>query len=82
MTAPLAEMTMGKLIRLRRKETRQSMQALADACGTSKSYIYEIEKGITVNIGIVLAAKIALVLNISLTRLAALAICDSGATKQ
>ncbi len=67
-------MKLGELIESRRKENGYSLQDVADACGASKGYIWEIEDGRTVNIGLLLAVRLAICLNLSVSMLAAAAI--------
>jgi transcriptional regulator with XRE-family HTH domain len=70
----------GELIESRRKEAGMSLQDVADACGISKGYVWEIENGKTVNIGILLAIRLSICMGLSVNMLAAAALESSDAT--
>lgn len=67
-------MKLGELIKSRREQAAMSLQDLGDACGVSKAYIWEIEQGKTVNIGLILALKLSIALAIPVNCLAAAAV--------
>lgn len=56
-------MRIGELIESRRKKAGMSLQDVADACGISKGYLWEIEDGRTVNVGILLAIRLGIHVN-------------------
>lgn len=71
-------MRLGDLIKQRREQAGMSLQDLADSCGCTKSYVWDIEQGKTVNIGLLLAARLSVALGVPVNALAAAAV-DSGA---
>lgn len=70
-------MRLGELLETRRKEAGMSLQDVADACGISKGYVWEIEDGKTVNIGILLAIRLSICMGIQVNMLAAAALASS-----
>ncbi|NCT81631.1 MAG: helix-turn-helix transcriptional regulator [Comamonadaceae bacterium] len=62
----------GKAVRARRLAIGVSQEALADAAEIDRSYMSSIERGLQ-NIGLVLAARIAVALDMSLKELVGLA---------
>lgn len=60
----------GAAVQAKRIEIGVSQEALADAAGVDRSYLSSIERGLQ-NIGLVLAAKIAVALDVSLAELIA-----------
>lgn len=67
-------MNLGDLIKQKRTAMGLSLQEAGDSCLTSKAHFHEIEKGGTVNIGLLLAIRISLVLGISINQIAASAL--------
>ncbi len=55
-----------------------TIRQVADAVGTTPSYLHELEHGKTVNIRLPLAAKLSRVLKISFTALAAAALAGES----
>jgi len=66
-------MRLGELINQRRKQAGMSLQDLADACGSTKSHLWEVEQGRTVNIGILLAVRLSISLGVPVNVLASAA---------
>jgi transcriptional regulator with XRE-family HTH domain len=64
-------MKLCELIESRRKQSGMSLQDLADACGATKTHVWEIEQGKTVNIGLLLAVRLSIALGIPVNALAA-----------
>ena len=62
----------GLAVQAKRAEIGVSQEALADAAGIDRSYLSSIERGLQ-NVGLVLAAKIASALEVSLADLIAAA---------
>ena len=71
-------MKLGALIQSRREQRKLSVRQVAEAVGTTPSYLYELEHGKTVNIRLPLAARLSEVLKISLASLAAAALKEEG----
>jgi transcriptional regulator with XRE-family HTH domain len=67
-------MKLAELIRSRREAQDMSLQDLADACGLTKSHVWEIEQGKTVNIGLLSAVRLSIALNVGISVLAAAAL--------
>ena len=67
-------MTLGELIKGRRTQADMSLQDLADACGATKGYVWEIENGRTINIGLLLAVRLSIALGVPVNVLAAAAL--------
>ena len=75
-------MTLGELVKTKRQAANLTLEELAELCKSSKSYIHEIESGKTVNVGIVMAAKLALALGTSVNAMAMLAIAELAGLKE
>lgn len=71
-------MKLGQLIQAKREQRKLSIRHIAEAVGTTPSYLYELEQGKTVNIRLPLAAKLSEVLKVPLTALAAAAMAGEG----
>lgn len=67
-------MKLGDLIKQRRETAGMSLQDVADAVGATKGYIWEIENGKTVNIGLLLVVRLSVALAIPVNALAASAL--------
>lgn len=69
-------MKLGELIKSRRDASGLSLQELADACGVTKSHIWELEQGSTSNPSLRLTIKLSMVLGVSVGSLAATLVED------
>lgn len=67
-------MSLGELIRSARERAGMSLQDLADATGASKGHLHGVEQGKTVDIGILLAARLSIALGLTITALASAAV--------
>lgn len=67
-----------ELIRSKREQRMLTIRQVADAVGTTPSYLHELEHGKTVNIRLPLAAKLSRVLKISFAALAAAALAGEN----
>lgn len=67
-----------ELIRSKREQRMLTIRQVADAVGTTSSYLHELEHGKTVNIRLPLAAKLSRVLKISFAALAAAALAGEN----
>lgn len=75
-------MRLGELVKAKRQSANLTLEELAELCGSGKSHIHEIESGKTLNIGIVMAAKLALALGISVNSMAMLVIAELAGVKE
>ena len=75
-------MKLGELIKSKRAAAGLTLEELADLCGSGKSHIHGIESGKTLDIGIVMAAKLALALGISVNSMAMLVIAELAGIKE
>lgn len=64
-------MNLAELIRSRRNALGMTLEDLADAASSSKSYVHELEAGKSYKMGLPLAARFALVLGINVNMMAA-----------
>jgi transcriptional regulator with XRE-family HTH domain len=69
---------LGALLKSRREAAGLSLQDVADACSLSKGYVWEIEAGKTVNIGLLTAIRLSVALNVPVSAMCAAAL-DSAA---
>lgn len=67
-------MKLGQLLKQRREMTGMSLQDVGDACGLSKGYVWEIEAGKTVNIGLLTAIRLSIALNLTVSAMCAAAL--------
>lgn len=67
-------MKLGEIVKQRREESGLSLQGLADAVGLTKSHLWDIERGKTVNIGLLTAVRLSIALAVPVNALAASAI--------
>lgn len=67
-------MKLGDLLKARREQAGLSLQDLADATGVTKSHLWEVEDGRTVNIGLVTSIRISIALGVPVNVLAAAAL--------
>jgi len=74
-------MMLGEFVRNHRKEEGLTLEKLAKFVGTSKSHIFEIEKGKTMP-SLVIAARIAQALDVSLQQMGRAAINSDIAKKE
>jgi transcriptional regulator with XRE-family HTH domain len=74
-------MMLGEFVRNHRKEEGLTLEKLAKLVGTSKSHIFEIEKGKTMP-SLVIAARIAQALDVSLQQMGRAAINSDIAAKE
>lgn len=71
-------MKLAQLIRAKREQRQLSIREIAEAVGTTPSYLYELEQGKTVNIRLPLAAKLSQVLKIPLTSMGDAAVAEES----
>lgn len=71
-------MLLGKLIRKGREKRKLSLSKLAAIIGITKSHLWCIEKGRTVNIGLLVAAELSEELNIPISEMVKAALEDSA----
>ena len=64
-------MNLSELIKSRREAHNMSLQDVADACGVTKGYVWEIEQGKSLNPSLSVAIRLSLCLGISINALAA-----------
>lgn len=67
-------MKIAELLRSRRQAMGMSLEDVADATGSSKSYVWELENGKSYKMGLTLAARFALVLGINVNMMAVAAL--------
>lgn len=67
-------MRLGELMKQRRTTADMSLQDVADAVGLTKGYVWEIEQGKTINIGILSAIRISVALGIPINLIASSAL--------
>lgn len=67
-------MTLGQLIKSHRERAGLSLQDLADAAGSSKAHLHSIERGVTVAISLLLAARLSIALGVPVNSMAAAAL--------
>lgn len=67
-------MKLGELLKGRREQAGVSLQDVADACGITKSHVWEIEQGNTINIGLLTVIRISVALGVSINIIAAAAL--------
>lgn len=67
-------MRLGRLLKQRRNLQGMSLEEVGDACGLSKSYLWEIENGRTTNIGLMSAIRLSISLNIPVSAMCAAAL--------
>ena len=70
-------MTLAQLIRHKRISLGMTLEEVADAAGTTKSHMHAIESGAVPNPGILMCARIALVLGLNVQQMAAAAIAQA-----
>lgn len=74
-------MRLAELLRSRRQAMNMSLDDVADATGSSKSYVWELENGKSYKMGLTLAARFALVLGINVNMMAVCALESERAAK-
>jgi transcriptional regulator with XRE-family HTH domain len=74
-------MKLSTLIQSKREQRKLSVRQIAEAVGTTPSYLYELEHGKTVNIRLPLAARLSDVLKIPLATMAAAALKEESRKK-
>jgi len=75
-------MKLGELIKAKRISAGFTLEELAGLCGSGKSHIHGIESGKTLDIGIVMAAKLSLALGVSVNSMAMLVIAELAEIKE
>lgn len=75
-------MTLAELMKSRREALGMTLEDVADAAGTSKSGVWEIENGRSYRIGLPTAARYAIVLGLQVSMMAAAALESERAGNQ
>ena len=64
-------MKLGELLKSRREALGMSLQDVADACGITKSHVWDMEQGNSFNPTLAVAIRLSICLGISINALAA-----------
>lgn len=75
-------MKLAELLKSRRQAMGMSLDDVADATGSSKSYVWELENSKSYKMGLTLAARFALVLGINVNMMAVCALESERAAKE
>lgn len=75
-------MKLAELLRSRRQAMGMSLEDVADATSSSKSYVWELENGKSYKMGLTLAARFALVLGMNVNMMAVAAMESERAAKE
>lgn len=78
-------MKLGELLKSRREALGMTLQDVADAVGSSKSHVWEVENDRYFRIGLPLAARFSVVLGVQVSMMAAASIeseCASQAAEE
>lgn len=75
-------MKLAELLRSRRQAMGMSLDDVADATGSCKSYVWELENGKSYKMGLTLAARFALVLGMNVNMMAVAAMESERAAKE
>jgi transcriptional regulator with XRE-family HTH domain len=67
-------MTLGELLKSRREALGLTLEETADATGSSKSYVWELENSKSYKMGLTLAARFAVALGLHINLMAAAAL--------
>ncbi|MEB2554090.1 helix-turn-helix domain-containing protein [Burkholderia cenocepacia] len=67
-------MKLGELLKSRREALGMTLDDVADATGSSKSYVWELEAGRSYKMGLPLAARFAVALGLQVSMMAAAAL--------
>lgn len=67
-------MKLGELLKSRREALGMTLDDVADATGSSKSYVWELEAGRSYKMGLLLAARFAVALGMQVSMMAAAAL--------
>ncbi|MBR8248636.1 helix-turn-helix domain-containing protein [Burkholderia cenocepacia] len=67
-------MKLGELLKSRREALGMTLDDVADATGSSKSYVWELEAGRSYKMGLPLAARFAVALGLQVSMMAASAL--------
>lgn len=75
-------MKLAELLKSRRSALGMTLEDVADATGSSKSYVWELESGKSYKMGLPLAARFALVLSMNVNMMAVAAMESERAVKE
>ena len=75
-------MTLGELMKSRREALGFTLEETADATGSSKSYVWELENGKSYKMGLPLAARFAVALGVHVNLMAAASLESEASARE